>query len=160
MDGIVITPQNFALVPVPMINAPGGTLQASNGATLTLNNGVFDNQGAVRAQTGGDVVYNAQANALNLTTTPGTLIGGIWQADGNGSSISFGALHSNIVTNGADIYLVGAGSSIRPLLVKLPPLAVAVKLRPSWMRREPLLVNSVLSMELPFTLIEEPAPTR
>ena len=39
-------------------------------------------------------------------------------------------------------------SSRMPLLVKSPLLAVALNTRPSWMRNEPLLVASVVSMEV------------
>ncbi|MGE3864680.1 MAG: beta strand repeat-containing protein [Burkholderiaceae bacterium] len=90
-----------------------GTLRAANGGTLSIGSGVsVDNQGLVEARANSAVVF--QPGSTTANNVGGTLTGGIWRADSvGGSSATITLRGPHITTNAADVYLVGANSTIQ-----------------------------------------------
>ena len=92
-----------------------GLISASvSGQTLTINpNGTFTNSGTVEALSGSTLSIQPGGSVTNLSS--GTLTGGIWRANagaGLAGLIQFAANNTVVTTNAADIYLIGANSSI------------------------------------------------
>ena len=119
--GLVTANVNGATLDVvlagPLTNT--GTLQATNGGTLSFasgNNITNQTGGSVEALADSQVVFQSGADVTNLSGN--ALTGGIWKANsvgGTSATIAFQTydFDNTIATNNADIYLIGANSVIQ-----------------------------------------------
>ncbi len=107
---LVLNPSVNNALSAGIVNLAGGVLQGAGSGGLLITQGSVNNQGLVEALDGSAVTYGASVTNQNLSG--GTLTGGIWRSISTGSGSSINLTGGPINTNAADIYLVGAGSSL------------------------------------------------
>jgi hypothetical protein len=104
---LIVTPNTLGVV-------NQGVMRASNGGTLQLQDGTFDNQGTILACNGSAVDFSSSATVPNINALS-VLGSGSWKAvdGGNGASISIAAAAKTVSTigSGASVTLSGPNSS-------------------------------------------------
>lgn len=94
------------------INNAGGLWEGSGSQGLVITNGLYTNNGTVEATNGSSVTYSSSAADLNLAN--GVLTGGTWKAVSTGSGTATVSITGGSVTaDAASIVLSGAGSVLQ-----------------------------------------------
>jgi hypothetical protein len=113
-QGLINADQNSVFIINPsaanVVNEVTGVLRGSGAGGLQLDDGNFNNLGAIEALNGSNVVYNPTAVTAN--NVGGVLTGGTWRAvsTGGGASLTLRGNNISEVAAGTTVELNGPGS--------------------------------------------------